>query len=950
MRSLLVILLFVHVTINAQTTDQKIVFESSKKEISVADGELTDITIRVVNKTDRLLAGTVNIAAPKDLDLVSRNNIIISVKPGDSIYIPVKFYATQKLLAGKIHLINLRLLNPEKALIGSDVCNLHVAVKQNMALYSMVSNILLDRSVDSIRIPIRISNMGNTAQKITLINRYPSSVENNNFHASLQFVIPAGRDTLITFVKPVNVRMYSQDAFDVGITGLYANGELFGSSYIKIQSARNHRSFIDHTRDENYDNNSISLSTQGLFRETQAYILQGRGTMELPKSKLAYSLDYTAYKNTAYSPAMMRNTFLGFETHNMGIRAGNINRNLDINLSGRGGMFYVKDTAQGNRYEGGYINVNSNLFGRAFLALFPTGEAAWGAFTHENKKWTLTSTAIYELNPLTESRNMILTNEFTWTGTKDLRISASLNQGTTSEYDNVGGGKYVNTGKNKLSFASGLDISGTVKGLIFNSSNYFSSGYYPGMRRGALNLSERLIIPRSSGQLWASMDYYNYSPKFFSDAFLFESSFSNLRTEIGWSDKIFKSVTLSVAPYYAMETNNSFRFLNENNLHLRSWNVLSTINIPISETKYISINTEGGMFTSSLNKKPQYRFRTNSNYRHGIFNIMASAQVGTYYLGEVVNSFMKLSDNSHIINISPTVQKSFLRNKLRAEVGANYSNTKVSGTNWQLVGRTEYDVLFKTTLFAGINHNRYNFFGGLYTSSVLEVGIRKNMRSAKLGTNTNPLEVFVFKDINKNGIYDVGDSIATNHLVYINDEVFMTKGDGLIQYKKLPPGEYRITLPRIKGWYAPDQKINFEKKQRIEIPLQKAGTLKGKVTYEYNEFSYEIDQQKEGLPITARGENGQSYLTRTNTDGSYILFIPTGKYTVHVNTENLPPEIESLTGDQYTEVNSGEIQSVNLVLNIKQRKIETKKFMSTKDREREKEREREREREREKEK
>ncbi|WP_316792231.1 hypothetical protein [Pedobacter frigoris] len=928
MRLLLVILLFAHAALKAQTPGNGIVFQSSKKELSVSDGELSDLTIKVVNNTQSVLNATFSVDLPKGLDLVSRNNINLSVKSGDSLYIPVKIFVTQKVNAGTVNQIYLKLLDSEKKVIASDDCNLQVAIKKNMTLFSMVSNILLERNIDSIRIPVRISNMGNTVQKVTLVNRYASSVENGNFHYSVQLTIMPQKDTLVTFVKPVNSKMFNQEAFDVNITGLYANGELFGAEYIKIQSARSNRTYRDQSLDDSYDNNSISLSSQGLFRQNQVYLLQGRGIVELPGSKVAYNLDYTTYRNTDYSPSMLRNTYLGFETHNMGLRAGNINRNLDINLSGKGGMFYVNDTARNSRYEGGYISSSSNLFGNGNFTLFPVGEAAWGSFTRDEKKWRLASAAIYELNPMLKSRNMVLTNEFTWTGIKNFRITGSLNSGNTSEYDNNESGEYANTGNSKLSFASGLDISGSVNRWIFNSVNYISSGYYPGTRRGALNFSERVTLTRSSSQIWVNVDYYKYTPKFFLDEFLFEPSFSNLRADIGWSQKIFGIVTLSVAPYYAVERNNSFQFLGTNSLVLRSWNVLTTLNIPISTTRYISINAEGGVFNSSLEAKSGLRFRTNSNYRHGIFNLMASAQIGTYYLGEILSSYLTKAGSNYIINVSPTVQKTFLRNKLRTEMGINYSNIKASGRNWQLTGRTEYDVMSKTTLFASMNHSRYTFFGSLYTSSILEVGIRKNMRSAKLGAKINPLEVFVFKDINQNGVYDTGDSIATNHLVYINEEVFVTKADGTVIYKNLPPGEYRITLPRLKGWSAPDQKINFEKKERIDIPLQKTGTLRGHISYEYDEFSYEIGQQKEGMKITAISGNGQSYVTRTVTDGSYTFFIPAGKYTVHINGENLPAEVENIQGDQYVDIVPGEARSVNLILTVKRRKIETKKFVS----------------------
>ncbi|RYY15322.1 MAG: hypothetical protein EOO04_28795 [Chitinophagaceae bacterium] len=484
-------------------------------------------------------------------------------------------------------------------------------------------------------------------------------------------------------------------------------------------------------------------------------------------------------------------------------------------------------------------------------------------------------------------------------------------------------------GSTKYSYAAGMEFSGTINKVIVNSSNYVSSGYYPGTRRGALNLSERITWARPTGNnIWGGIEYSKYTPKFFTNAFLFEQSSINTRAEIGISERLFKNITLSFSPYYTNEENNAFQSQDGKKSFLRSWNVLTTLNVPISEKQYISVNAEGGFYDSFINNKKLLRFRSYSSYRAGLFNLMASFQTGTFYLGEIANNFQAKAGRNYIINITPTIQQNFFRNKLRTELGINYNNTKLYGQSWQMTGRAEYDIMRNTSFFSTLNHNRYTFIDGQYTSNILQVGITKKMRSARVGSKNDPLEVFVFKDINQNGVYDTGDSVATNHLIYVNDIVFMTKEDGSVIYKNLPPGEYRITLPKIKGWYAPDQRINFNKKEKIEIPLQKTGTLKGKISYEFTEFSYETGREKEGVKITAVSESGQSYVTRTSSDGSYVFFVPVGKYTVRVNAESLPPEVESLQGDQHTEIVPGEIKSVSLVLNVKQRKIETKRFSS----------------------
>ena len=930
MRLLFVILLFfIQSALRAQSDGSGILFKLSRQEITVSNEELTDFTVKVVNNTANILNATVNARADRNLDLISRNNLAISLKPGESIFVPFKIYVTQKAQSGKAHLISVSLIDSAKKVLAMDTCKLQVVIKKNVNLFSMVSNVLLEDHIDSIRIPVRIANLGNTAQKITVVNRYPSVIEGSDFHKSLQLTVGSGRDTTITFSRPVNGRMFSQEGFDISIVGLYANGEMFSTAYVKVQSARNNRYYQDRSISNSYDDNSISLSSQGLFSPNEAYLLTGKGIVELPNGKIGYNLDVSTYRDATYSPTMVRNTYVGYEAYNLGFRAGNINRNLDLNLSGRGGLFYINDTARNNQYEGGYINSNSNLLGSGFRGLFPTGEAAWGVFKHSEKKWRLQSSVLYELNPMMNARNMILANEFNFKRGKDFRITATLNSGRTMAYNLPENGSSEGITGAKFSYAAGMEVSGTIDKVIINSMNYISSGYYPGTRRGALNLSERLTWARSSGNnLWGGVEYYRYTPKTFVSAFLFEPFFSNIRAEAGISQKLFNLLTLSVAPYYTREANNTFQSQGGNSSFLRSFNVLTTLTIPLTEKQYVSINADGGFYDSSIDHNKQFHFRSNSNYRNGAFSLMASFQTGTFYLGEIASSFIKSVSRNYVLNITPSIQKNFFRNKLRTELGINFSTAKVYGKSWQIMGRTEYDVFSNTSLFSTVNHNRYALIGGQYSSSILQVGITKKMRSARVGSKNDPLEVFVFKDTNQNGIYDVGDSVATDHLIYINDAVFMTKQDGTVIYKNLPPGQYRITLPKVKGWYAPDQRINFDKKQRLEIPLQKTGTLKGKISYELTEFSYETGQEKEGVMITALSESGQSYVTRTGSDGSYIFFIPTGKYTVRVNAEYLPPEVENLQGDQQTEVVPGEVKSVNLVLNIKQRKIETKRFSS----------------------
>jgi hypothetical protein len=917
--SVLVMVLF-QLPLYAQLNNSLSSIKFADKEISVNNEELANLTVKVKNDSKMVLNAVANVNTDNEIDLISKKNFAISINPGDSLYMPIKIFISKKAQSGMLHLVRFVLKDSLQNIIGSDSCELKISIKKNVIFYAQVSSVLLENNTDSIRIPVRVVNMGNTTQKISLIAGYPSSVDLGDFQKASVLVVKPLKDTTIVFTKAVNRSMFTNQGFDVNITGLYSNGELFNMAYIKIQNARNSRTYRDQNYNDSYENNSLSLSSMGVFSPNESYLMQGRGTLGLPEGKISYNLDATMYKNVGYSPAIIRNTYISYEALNMGLKAGNINKNMDINLNGKGGEFFLNDTAARNQYIGGYINSSSNLLGESYKSVFSPGKAAWGSFIHTARKWQLNSGAIYELNPFLGVRNMLLSNLFRLKQ-KDFRYLFTLNSGRVSG---------INSERVKFGFAAGVDIVGSIKDFSLNSTNYFSTGYYPGLRQGALSFSERVTYNRPKGNLWASMEYYDYKPQNISSTILFNPTYNSLRLEAGISKKIFGKITLSFAPYFTSDKNNSFQFLDVNapDASLNSFNIGTTLNVPISSSQYFSLNTESGYYSSSVDASKRFHFRSNSNYRYKYFNLSTAIQKGSFYINEAINDYQKKVSGNYIINITPSVQHVFLHNKLKTNLGISYSNTKFTGKGLQLTGRTEYEIIPKTIIFASVNHNRYTFINDQYNSSVFEIGITKKLRNGKIEGKSKFLEIFVFKDINQNGIYDHGDSTANNHLIYIDDIIFLTKPDGTVRYKNLPTGDYRISLPKTRGWYAPDQMINFNQKERIEIPLQKTGTLKGRVSYSFNEYSYEINERREGLMINAIGENGQKYVTKTNIDGSYIFFMPVGKYVVSIDRENLPAEVENKLEYQQTEIVPGEIKSLDLVLNVKQRKIETKRFVS----------------------
>jgi hypothetical protein len=914
----MLLFLLVLFAFTAQAQAVSIVFQPSVQTINTSNEELADLTIKIVNRQTSPLEGIMNVNLPATLDLISKNKVAVSLQPGDSTFVPVKIFITRRTASGKDHLIRFLLTEPGGAALASSEVMVRVSVKRNVNMYSLLTNILLDPSSDSIRIPIRITNPGNTAQKITVINRYPSIFQDDAFHTTRQLTIQPSADTIITFTKPVIRKMMASEGFDVTFSGIYDNGDIFGMAYIRVQSARNERAYRDESLSDSYNLNSITLSSQSMFSPNQSYLLSGRGNLELNKGLIGYNLDLTTWRNS-YSPPMARSTYLSYYNQKFGVTAGNINKNIDINLSGRGGSVFLNDTASNSSYEVGFIDGNANLLGNRSNTFLPAGNAGWGTFTHTAENWELATSAVYEANPVFNSRSAIIGNNFTLTRLKGLRVMASASGGYTTEYEN--GTTF------KPSVAGGLNINGTLNKILINSQNYYSSAYYPGMRRGALSFNERITWLRENSNIWGGVDYNYYQPKTLSTFQTFLPVFSTMRAEAGMSGTIFKKLNASIAPVYTRETNNAYKFsgLSDERHAMEAWNVNNSFNLSISTNQYLSVNTETGFYNSTFDPKRRFHFRSNLNYRRGMFNLTSSIQSGTFYIGEAANNFLRNVESPRLINIIPSFQKSFFRNKLRSELGLAFINSSMFGSSSYLTGRAEYDFTPKTSFYSSINHNRY----GDYSLSILEMGITQKLTLPKVGGKDSDLEVFAYQDANQNGVFDQGDTKAGGHLIYINNVAFITSSAGLAEYKKLPYGDYRVSLTNVNGWYSPDQIVKLDqKKKRMEIALKRTGTLRGTLSYSFNEFSYEINRNLQGITVIATDEHNVSHITKTNSEGHYVFYLPIGRYTVQIEANNLPAEVEAERKTDAFLLAAESPEVIDFKLLVKARKIETKKFTS----------------------
>src|SRR5690606_5765156 len=100
----------------------------------------------------------------------------------------------------------------------------------------------------------------------------------------------------------------------------------------------------------------------------------------------------------------------------------------------------------------------------------------------------------------------------------------------------------------KPSIAIGNKLNAKIGKYNISSNNFYSSGFYPGARRGVLQLNERLSRNFNKLNTWVAYSYYNYDPKYLQTQFIYYSTnTSNSRIEAGTYFPLTSNISLSLA-------------------------------------------------------------------------------------------------------------------------------------------------------------------------------------------------------------------------------------------------------------------------------------------------------------------------------------------------------------------------------------------------------------------
>lgn len=574
-------------------------------------------------------------------------------------------------------------------------------------------------------------------------------------------------------------------------------------------------------------------------------------------------------------------TWLSFQTPETFSRIGNINaQGYDMNISGRGGLFRYKITPK-TQVEVLGTN-NSFLLYSSSAQLADPGYSIGTRLDHRiNETKSMSASYVFNQNNFTGVQaqlatvNLPLLNDSTHSLT--LEGGGSSSQGIHQLRKYPGG-------------ALGLSYSLTRKQFSFVSNNYFSSAYYTGLRKGALNFYEfaRYQFTNNSNIFFLYSGSIN-KPKFVIDdssSFLLYQANNNFIThqlEAGYGTTI-KGYTFTLAPNYNYQLY-SLPGTTEYEAYRTKLNIAKLYN-----KHALNFTIDYGIGKIIDTGKSFHSTRLLLNYRIGFFYLDGLVSINPSNVYDVTMA----QTNNHFRNYSITtgynLNPSAGKLSANAYVGYNYINTYQSrnyfssailsykiSNDWYATGNVTYSSLY--------NNRNSSAFNNLQFS----IGIKKVFTQWASATGRdNNVTLEVFEDHDQNGRRNGNEPLLPGTIIQLNKTtVAITDSKGKIKLNQVPAATYYITAQRN------DQRldlltgdsIQISNNKILAIPVIKTYIRKGNL--QEIKAAYDIQvQDASGIAIYAENtQTGKTYNTVTSFEGNFQLKLPAGRYLVYIRND-----------------------------------------------------------------
>lgn len=896
------------------------------QKLSVFNEDMVSILLKISNNTNIERNIDVDIQTVKGIRVI--NNISsIHLKANEKAFLPVKIFVEKNQPAG-ITTIKYAITESSLALATAET-SITVQSKRGLKIVANEPQVLMYKVGDSIKISTQVYNSGNREENVEIIASFPQA-DGRDLSLSKTVKLEPFVNKEVSFSKIVDKDLLKMELFTVNVAGLNAEKEFFGNAIVIVQNALGNRKYVDpnfiNFYRPAYQVNHISLSSRNAFLNyDSSYNLDLHTEFYAGGIKGIVNVNGTYWSNSNTKP-LFTNTWVRLEGKGVGVQLGNLNASdLEVNLAGRGAEVSVnpfKDKRSGIRV--GAVEKSYNLIDPLDLNNSLRGYSSYAKSSVSlNEKVSLDNSIILDNDPY--QRSFILMNEYHYNNNKQTFYDVRLAYGYTSSK-----GEVSNTAS---SIAAGLNLNTSFGKYTLSSNNYYSSSYYPGIRKGNTVFEERLFRNFTKFNLWLGYSLNNYNPKSIDPQYEYNTVSNRSKVEMGTSFTIARNTKFSIIPQWTTERSNVFinsSFKSEN-VDFNSAFINTAFNYTSPDYKSsVSLVLSQG-YSRYIGYTPSsFIYKLQANWYYKNFMLSANYQKGNFMLYEG-NFNNTLSNNTERISAIANYKISLLNKRLNLVLGSIFNSDRFIGKSFSVNSNLDYRVLSGTKLFASYNFNKY--LNGIYRSAnnYYQIGIMQDLPSfgeEKGNSKTGNIELFFYYDLNNNGQYDSTiDQPASDLKTKINNTLFITPKNGNIKYRKVPYGTYMIKALEDK-WYVDDLRINVDRKDVfLTIPLQKTSMVKGKVQYqEATKTQYDVMEVLSGLPVVFQNSQFKNFVFYTNERGEYSAYLPVGHYKVFVDGNALQKNVY-VEASQSVDIAEGNTSMLKpFILKVKERKVEVKRF------------------------
>lgn len=886
---------------------------------------LISLVVVIKNTTKEKISGKIYFTLPKGFKNLGYQGLEIEMLPDETRHIPIKFITGEEAVAGS-SVITCKLIDPTGKLLAQQSTNHVIEVNNTLTITPLENSIYRSSNNEPIVVKVKVSNKGNIKQNITLVCKFPDPT-NPNLFIEKNATIAIKKDSIFSFTYLPSKELAKQSNYTIRLTGFRnPSKDFFGNASVEVQNIASVQqyqgsSFINFWEEAQ---NQITASYRGLGGGVDFYQLRGSGGVNIPSGYL-FMRGNVSLSNSQELP-LITNTNLVYHQEKNEYTIGNINKLLEMTLVGRGAE-YSRTFEKNQKIELGFVDQNYNLIEKNNWLNNGYGFYGKGILHSNNSSRNVSATYIFRSDPFEKAKHSILGTEVNYDFNPEWRFSTKVNAGLSSyELQNI----------NKPSFAGESNYNGKIKNFNINGNYYFSSDYYPGNRRGSLQLQQNISTNIKNNNIHANVILSDFSPKFYS--FQTQQKSTNNRIEIGNRFPKFRDFSLSLLYQYQEEGSNSYNLLIGNlntdvaqkmRAH-RLVEQLSWINAPSRQSAIIGFET--GLIKYPLQTDNQFQMKINANYSFRNFNFNSNFQSGSYYLSEYIFSTIAKNDiNYQKLTLSLFYNNNFAKEKINLSAGGSYINDIVYGKSPSVFLNAKYNGKTFSTFF---NSSWYNYSTGFLTTNTLtfEVGLTLNLQKTILNPDKKgDIKVQVYYDTNNNNQYDPGEKYATNYMININKVAIQTNIDGVASYKKVPYGTYSLKQIIQEGWYYDDTSFEVDRHvYNLSIPLHQSGKMEGKVSFAYNtRTAVGFEHRGSGISFSILKDNQLVQKVYTDDDGKFICFLPTANYVITIDEKSLPANTFCENQSYEIAVKAGTIAVVpEFVIKVKEKKINTKKFFN----------------------